>query len=61
MAARSQLSPVPEPPDGRRYTAIRSISSSVISSLVRSYSLVVLGLSWQAIRWACSSVPPLDR
>ena len=37
---------------------IRSISSNVISSLVRSYSFVVLGDAWAAMRWACSKAPP---
>ena len=40
---------------------MRSISSSVTVSAVRSYSFVVLGDAWPAICWACSSVPPFDR
>ena len=40
---------------------MRSISSSVILSAVRSYSFVVFGDEWPAIRCACSSVPPFDR
>ena len=40
---------------------MRSISSSEILSAVRSYSFVVFGDTWPAIRWACSSVPPFDR
>ena len=40
---------------------MRSISSNVIVSAVRSYSFVVFGDACPAIRWACSSVPPFDR
>ena len=40
---------------------MRSISSSVTVSAVRSYSFFVLGDAWPAICWACSSVPPFDR
>src|SRR5262249_31088540 len=40
---------------------IRSISSSVIVSRVRSYSFVVFGEPSAAICCACSRVPPLDR
>ena len=38
---------------------MRSISSSVIVSAVRSYSFVVFGDEWSAIRCACSSVRPV--
>ena len=44
-----------------RQITMRSISSSVTVSAVRSYSFVVLGDAWPAICWACSSVPPFDR
>ena len=40
---------------------MRSISSSVTVSAVRSYSFVVLGDAWPAICCPCSSVPPFDR
>ena len=40
---------------------IRSISSNVTSSPARSYSFVVRGDSWAAMRWAFSIVPPLSR
>ncbi len=38
---------------------MRSISSSVTVSAVRSYSFVVFGDAWPAICCACSSVPPV--
>ena len=44
-----------------RQITMRSISSSMTVSAVRSYSFVVLGDAWPAICWACSSVPPFDR
>ena len=44
---------------GLRSITMRSISSSVIASAVRSYSFVVFGDAWAAIRCACSSVPPV--
>ena len=44
-----------------RQITMRSISSSVTVSAVRSYSFVVLGDAWPAICCACSSVPPFDR
>ena len=40
---------------------MRSISSSETTSAVRSYSFVVFGDAWPAIRCACSSVPPFDK
>jgi hypothetical protein len=40
---------------------ILSTSSSVISSLVRSYSFVVRGDSCAAMVWAFSMVPPFSR
>ena len=40
---------------------MRSISSTVTVSAVRSYSFVVLGDACPAICWACSRVPPFDR
>ena len=43
------------------YNLILSTSSCVRRSFVRSYSLVVRGLSCAAISWACSSAPPFDR
>jgi len=45
----------------RSQILIRSTSSSVIASLVRSYSLVVRGLSCAAIACAFSSDPPPSR
>ena len=45
-----------------RQITMRSISSSVTVSAVRSYSFVVLGDAWPAICWACSSaVMPVAR
>jgi hypothetical protein len=44
-----------------RHSRIRSTSLSVISSFVRSYSLVVRGDSCPAICWACSSRPSFSR
>jgi hypothetical protein len=41
--------------NSRSQIAIRSTSSSVISSSVRSYSLVVRGLSCAAMSWAFSA------
>src|SRR5580692_4149415 len=43
-----------------RHSRIRSTSLNVISSFVRSYSLVVRGDSWPAICWACSSHPSFN-
>ena len=40
--------------------SIRSISSRVIASLVRSYSLVVRGDSWAAMAWAFSMILSLS-
>ena len=40
---------------------MRSISSTVTVSAVRSYSFVVFGDPCPAICWACSRVPPFDR
>ena len=40
---------------------MRSISSTVIVSAVRSQSFVVFGEAYPAIRCTCSSVPPFDR
>ena len=45
----------------RPQNLILSISSSVILSPVRSYSLVVCDDSWAAMARASSSAPPLDR
>ena len=42
------------------HSRIRSTSLSVISSFVRSYSLVVRGDSCPAICWACSSRPSFN-
>src|SRR5271165_2213056 len=44
-----------------RHSRIRSTSLNVISSFVRSYSLVVRGDSCPAICWACSSRPSFSR
>jgi hypothetical protein len=44
-----------------RHNRMRSTSLNVISSFVRSYSLVVRGDSWPAICWACSSRPSFSR
>jgi hypothetical protein len=43
------------------HNLILSTSSCISRSLVRSYSLVVRGLSCAAISCACSSAPPLAR
>ena len=43
------------------HNLIRSTSSGVSRSFVRSYSLVVRGLSCATISWACSIAPPLAR
>jgi hypothetical protein len=43
------------------HSRIRSTSLNVISSFVRSYSLVVRGDSCPAICWACSSRPSFSR
>ena len=48
-------------PGASRQITMRSISSSVTVSAVRSYSFVVLGDAWPAICCAYSSVPPFDR
>jgi len=53
-----KFSPIDRRSPGTGQIAIRSISSSVIWSVVRSYSFVVRGDSCAAICCACSRVPP---